>query len=155
MLTLLKRYFQDSEKETQAPEVRLRDKILIAACVLMLEIAKSDDQLAAKEMKTIRDIIRTELEIPERDIGEILAIAEKDRENSTDIYEYTKLINQHFSREEKKQMVERFWKIIYADGAFDQYEDYMVHKLADLLRLTHDELITAKLKNKPKNYSGR
>jgi uncharacterized tellurite resistance protein B-like protein len=52
-------------------------------------------------------------------------------------------------------MVERFWKIIYVDGIFDQFEDYMVHKLARMLRLTHDELISAKLKQKPRNIEGR
>lgn len=155
MFSVLKKYFVSSEKDSRAPEVKLRDKILIATCVLMLEIAKSDDEFAPVEMKTIRRILETELEIPENSVEEILTIAEKDRTGSTDIFEYTHLINQHFSREEKIQMVERFWKIIFADGSFDQFEDYMVHKLADLLRLSHDELISAKLKLKPENINSR
>ncbi|MCK4836627.1 MAG: TerB family tellurite resistance protein [Candidatus Aminicenantes bacterium] len=155
MLSVLKKYFVSNKTDGRSPEVKLRDKILVATSVLMLEIAKSDDKLAPAEMKTIRRIIQTELEIPKENIEEILRIAEKDRDDSTDIYEYTKLINQHFSREEKIQMVERFWRIIYADGIFDQFEDYMVHKLADLLRLSHDELISAKLKMKPENHRGR
>ena len=38
------------------------------------------------------------------------------------------------------------WKIAYADGRLDKHEDYLVHKLAKLLRLTHNQLIDAKLK---------
>jgi uncharacterized tellurite resistance protein B-like protein len=155
MISVLKKYFLPSENQGKSPEVKLRDKIVVAACVLMLEIAKSDEELVSAEMKTIRGIMQTELDIPKENIEEILRIAEKDRENSTDIYEYTRLINQHFSKEEKTQMVERFWRIIYADGSFDQYEDYMVHKLADLLRLSHDELISSKLKMKPQGHTGR
>ena len=155
MLTVLKKYFVGDAHNNRAPEVKLRDKILIATCVLMLEVAKSDDDFAASEMETIHRILETELEISKEDISEMLKIAEKDRENSVDIFEYTRLINHHFSRSEKLQMVERFWKIIFADGNFDQFEDYMVHKLADLLRLTHEELIAAKLKVKPSYITNR
>jgi uncharacterized tellurite resistance protein B-like protein len=155
MLQELKKYFLGHEKDGRAPEIKLKDRILIASAVLLLEIAKSDDYLAPAEIKTIREILQTELEIPRESIEEILNIAEKDRENSTDIHEFTRLINQHFSREDKIKMVERFWKIIYVDGTFDQFEDYMVHKLARMLRLTHDELISAKLKQKPRNIEGR
>jgi hypothetical protein len=38
------------------------------------------------------------------------------------------------------------WEIVYIDGKLDQYEDYLVHKLGKLLRLTHQQLINAKLK---------
>lgn len=155
MFKELKKYFIADENDSRAPEIKLKDRILIASTVLLLEIAKSDDHLARTEMKTIRQILESELEIPHEQIEDILRIAEEDREESTDIYEYTRLINQHFSRDDKIRMIERFWKIIYADETFDQYEDYMVHKLARMLRLTHDELISAKLKLKPRNIKGR
>ena len=50
--------------------------------------------------------------------------------------------------EEKLQVIELVWEIAYADGLLDKHEDYLVHKLADLLRLTHQQLIEAKLKAK-------
>jgi len=155
MLTVLKKYFIGDAQNDRTPEVKLRDKILIATCVLMLEVAKSDDEFVTTEKEIIHRILETELEIPKEDVKEILKIAERDREESVDIFEYTSLINRHFSRTEKLQMVERFWEIIFADGNFDQFEDYMVHKLADLLRLTHEELIAAKLKVKPPHITNR
>lgn len=155
MLTVLKKYFMGDARNDRAPEVKLRDKILIATCVLMLEVARSDDEYAAAEKEIIHRILETELEIPKEEIKEILKIAERDREESVDIFEYTRLINHHFSKKEKLQMVERFWEIIFADGKFDQFEDYTVHKLADLLRLTHEELIAAKLKVKPPHITNR
>lgn len=155
MLTVLKKYFIGDAQNSRAPEVKLRDKILIATCVLMLEVAKSDDEFATAEKEIIHRILEAELEIPKEDVMEIIKIAERNREESVDIFEYTNLINHHFSRTEKLQMVERFWEIIFADGNFDQFEDYTVHKLADLLRLTHEELIAAKLKVKPQQITNR
>jgi len=42
--------------------------------------------------------------------------------------------------------MELVWKLVYADGILDKHEDYLAHKLAKLLRLSHRELIDAKLK---------
>ena len=39
------------------------------------------------------------------------------------------------------------WRVAYADGTIEKHEDYLVHKLARLLRLTHKQLIETKLKN--------
>jgi uncharacterized tellurite resistance protein B-like protein len=38
------------------------------------------------------------------------------------------------------------WKVVFSDGRLDKYEDYLVHNLADLLRLDHSQLIDAKLR---------
>ncbi|MDY6951413.1 MAG: TerB family tellurite resistance protein, partial [Thermodesulfobacteriota bacterium] len=58
------------------------------------------------------------------------------------------LVNQHYSRQEKIQIIQMVWQIVYADQKLDKHEDYLVHKLSKLLRLTHKELIDAKLKVK-------
>ena len=50
--------------------------------------------------------------------------------------------------EEKLRLIETIWKIAYTDGKLDKHEDYLVHKLAKLLRLTHKQLIEAKIKAK-------
>jgi uncharacterized tellurite resistance protein B-like protein len=43
-------------------------------------------------------------------------------------------------------VIETVWRVVYSDGILDKHEDYLVHKLADLLHLKHSELIDAKLK---------
>ena len=59
---------------------------------------------------------------------------------------FTSRINENYSSEEKIRIVEIIWKIAYADGILDKHEDYLVHKLANLFRLTHKQLINVKLK---------
>jgi uncharacterized tellurite resistance protein B-like protein len=36
--------------------------------------------------------------------------------------------------------------MVYVDGKMDAYEHYLMNKLKNLLRLSHDQLIGAKLK---------
>jgi uncharacterized tellurite resistance protein B-like protein len=46
---------------------------------------------------------------------------------------------------EKRRILEHLWEVVYADGKLSKHEDYLIHKIATLLRLTHNDLIRAKL----------
>ena len=46
------------------------------------------------------------------------------------------------------EIIETLWSIVYTDGKMDQHEHYLMNKLKNLLRLTHKDLIDAKLKVK-------
>ena len=72
--------------------------------------------------------------------------AEKERKKRLDLWHFTELINQHFSQEKKIHVVEMLWKIIYVDGKLDGHEDYLVHTLANMLNLSHEDLIETKLR---------
>ena len=63
-----------------------------------------------------------------------------------DLFRYTRFINDQFSKEQKIAIMESVWRIILLDGHLEAHEDHFAHKLANLLRLTHQELIDAKLK---------
>jgi uncharacterized tellurite resistance protein B-like protein len=41
--------------------------------------------------------------------------------------------------------MESVWRVIHIDGRLEGHEDHFAHKLANLLRLTHKELIDAKI----------
>ncbi len=122
------------------------DRTHIATCVILLEIAKSDFEFSSVEEDTTKAILQNEFSIPEEALEAMMRIAGEKREESVDLWEFTNLINQKYSREEKIKIIESAWKIIYADDKLDKYEDHFVHVLAKLLRLRHDELIDAKLR---------
>ncbi|MGD2246096.1 MAG: TerB family tellurite resistance protein [Candidatus Aminicenantes bacterium] len=122
------------------------DRIQIATCVILLEVAKYDFEFSSIEEETTRALLKHEFSIPEEAIEDLMRIAEEKREESVDLWEFTNVINQNFSREDKIKIMESAWKIIYADKKLDKYEDHYVHVLASLLRLRHDELIDAKLR---------
>jgi uncharacterized tellurite resistance protein B-like protein len=61
------------------------------------------------------------------------------------------LLHQHLTEEEKAAIVGMLWRIAYADGRLDKYENSLVLKISDLLhvsrgrvmRLKHDAEIAA------------
>ena len=72
--------------------------------------------------------------------------ADKELDQSVDLWQFARLINENYSIEEKIEIIETLWQMVFVDGKMDRYEHYLMNKLQNLLRLSHDQLIAAKLK---------
>lgn len=148
MFDLKKRLLKKVTTDSDSQERDESERVKMATCVILLEVARSDDEFSSIEKATIATIFKKDFEIPEEAIDEMMEIAKNKREESIDLWEFTHLINKNYSKEEKKKIVEAAWKVIYADDRLHSYEDHFVHKLAKLLQLGHSDLIEAKLKAK-------
>ncbi|MHB8810901.1 MAG: tellurite resistance TerB family protein [Desulfobulbaceae bacterium] len=118
----------------------------IAAGVLLLEAAHVDNECSEEEMEHIVATLKDRFSLPADCVDDLLDLAHADRAQSVDLWQFTSYINRHFSPEEKRAVMEDVWRIILLDGKLDKHEDHYAHKLADLLHLTHEQMIAAKLK---------
>jgi uncharacterized tellurite resistance protein B-like protein len=149
MIDLMKKILGiQSEGNNAADEKPHRHKLHIATCALLLEIAHIDGTFTEAESQRIVSALKDAYGLSDSEIADIMHTADHEVKKSIDLWRFTSLINQHYSSEEKVRIVEMIWKVIYADGSLDKYEDYLVHNLADLLYLDHSKLIEAKLKVK-------
>ena len=68
------------------------------------------------------------------------------------MHEFTRLLHRHLDEQEKARIIGLLWKVAYADGRLDKYEDSLVLKISDLLyvsrgrvmRLKHDAELAAR-----------
>ncbi len=134
----------DASKTTESLNEQ-SERVQIAVCALLLEIAEIDGQFSESEKKKILDILQNHYGLNPDYARELTHLAEKEKEESLDLWQFTNLINENFTEEEKFDLVRTLWQVVYTDGALDKYEDYLIHKLGNLLNLTHRELIKAKL----------
>lgn len=137
----------------ELPEPDESERIQVATCVILLEVAKSDYEFSSIEKATLEAILKKEFQISSEAAEELMEVAARKRDESVDLWEFTNLINRNYTKEEKKKIVEKTWRVVYADNKLDSYEDHFVHKLAKLLRLDHSDLIEAKLKVKYESKS--
>jgi len=72
--------------------------------------------------------------------------AQSVRDDANDLWQFTNWLNQTCNKQEKIEILEELWRVIFADGQLDAHEDYLVHQLQRLMNLTHPDLIAAKLK---------
>jgi uncharacterized tellurite resistance protein B-like protein len=144
---LLDRAFGRGQPEHPAEEVTadLGD-VRIAACALFLEMARVDGEFSDEERSRILGILEKEYGLSDRDALALIQATDRELEQSIDLWQFTKRINQRYSDEEKFGIIHMLWKIVYADGSLDKHERYLVQKLSGLLRLSHEELIEAKLR---------
>jgi uncharacterized tellurite resistance protein B-like protein len=122
--------------------------LVLAVCVLLLEAAQADDEFTNEERTLLLQSLQKRFSLSAEEAEELLASAEKRRAESLDLWQFTHRINDALDQEGKKKVIEEVWRVIYADGKLDAHEDYLIHQLARLLNLTHNELIAAKLKVK-------
>ncbi|MEJ2135677.1 MAG: TerB family tellurite resistance protein [Desulfofustis sp.] len=118
----------------------------VALCVLMIEAAHIDGECSDEEMAHVIATLTDKCGVSKDDIDELVERAYQQREDSIDLFTFTRYINQNYSKAEKLQVMESVWRVIHMDGRLEGHEDHFAHKLANLLRLTHKELITAKIK---------
>jgi len=118
----------------------------IAAGVLLLEAANIDNECSKEEMEHIIETLKDKYALSESCVNDLLDLAHTDREQSVDLWEFSRLINTSFTLEEKREIMEDVWRIILLDGKLDKHEDYYAHKLANLLHLSNEQMIAAKLK---------
>ena len=147
MIDLVRRFFEKGQGTGSADQGTTESHdVRVAVCALFLEMANIDGKFSASEQDYVVSLLKREYGLSDQHVIELMGASQKGLKDSIDLWQFTNLINQNYSRDEKIQIIEMIWQIVYADGRLDKHEDYLVHKLAKLLRLTHKDLIDAKLK---------
>ncbi|MGD9299946.1 MAG: TerB family tellurite resistance protein [Desulfobacterales bacterium] len=147
MLSNLKRFFKPSVSDRALDsDGDTEHDVRIATCALFLEMARIDETFTAEEMETILSILKEKYGLSQEHADALVAEADKELEDSVDLWQFARLINDNYSLNEKIEIIETLWRMVYVDGKMDAYEHYLMNKLKNLLRLSHDQLIGAKLK---------
>lgn len=144
MIGLIKKILTNDT--TQVAAETSEDEAHIALCVLMIEAAHIDGECSDEEMAHVIETLVEKCGVPKQEIDELIELAYKKRKDTIDLFTFTRYLNQHYSKEEKLEVMESVWRVIHIDGRLEGHEDHFAHKLANLLRLTHKELIDAKIR---------
>ena len=147
MLNIVKRFFSKEPDESSTGTGRQTDHdVRVATCALFLEMARIDEKFTQSEMETILSILKEKYGLSQEHADALISEADRELEESVDLWQFARLINENYSIEEKIEVIETLWQMVYVDGKMDRYEHYLMSKLKNLLRLSHDQLINAKLK---------
>lgn len=121
-------------------------RVQVATCALLLEVAHSDGRYGEVEERVVHDLLGGMFDLPAEVAAELAEFARDHQQSSTDLFLFAREINAHFSLEERLAVMEGVWRIIYADGVLDKFEDAIARQLATLLRLSHREAIGCKVR---------
>lgn len=137
------RAFFSSKSSSEAAEPAA-DRIAVAACALLLEIAHADSTFGEEERERIARHAREDLGVPKEDVREVIRLAEEARRESVDLYQFTKLVTEGFSREQRLRLIEAIWGVVYSDGVLSAVEGQLARRIAELLGFQHPEVQAAR-----------
>jgi uncharacterized tellurite resistance protein B-like protein len=147
MFESLSGFFKDkmAPMESQADDL---NHLQVATCALLLEAAHADNDFTEEEEKVIAGMVGARFGLDTDQTSELLHVADKERRQSGDLYQFARLINDSFTHSRKLAVLELLWQVVYNDGVLEAREDALMHKMGTLLGIRHEELMALKLKVK-------
>ena len=146
MIKSLKVLFQTppgDDEETQRRSIRL------AAAVLLVETARADFTEDITEMNKLTDLLKSSLQLRDDEVHDLVTAAKERVEESTSLFDFTRIINDHYNTEQKLELIRAMWAVAYADGNLSKYEEHLIRQVADLTYVTHSDYIHCKVTAQP------
>jgi len=122
------------------------EPVALAACALLLELAHADGEFADAERTQIQSAVIRHFGLDAAQADELLALAEAERQQSIDQFQFTRLIAEHYDLGQKMVLAEVMWGVILADGKIADHEARLVRKIGSLLELEPAYLSEARKK---------
>jgi len=110
-------------------------RVQLAACALLLELAHADGEFSPEERQHIERTLVRHFGLDEATAAELIQLAEAERAQSLDHFQFTRLIAEEYDLGQKMVLAEVMWGVILADGHLSDHETHLVRKLASLMQL--------------------
>jgi len=129
-----------------APAASERHSIELATAALLIEVARVDEGATADERTAVLRAVREKFELTHEEAERLIALAEEEMKQASDYFQFTSLINRHFTQEQKQRVIELMWRVAYSDASLSAHENHLMRKVADLLHIAHGDYIAAKMR---------
>jgi uncharacterized tellurite resistance protein B-like protein len=117
----------------------------VAAAALMLEVTWADHDIDADEITTSTELLQKLFELDAQTAQQLIDDAKERMQHSVGVQDYTRFLNEALSESEKFDVVTALWRVALASNGLDRFEEHTIRRVADLLYLSHNRFIEAKL----------
>ena len=142
MIGALKALFETPARES---DESLQHRLHLAAAALLIETARADFTQDAAEQAALEQLLSGSLQLEKQEVHELILAAQDRVDEATSLYEFTRVINDHYSAKQKLQLIGAMWDVAYADGNLDKYEEHLIRQVAELTYVPHQDYIRCKV----------
>lgn len=143
-------HFGSPSEETDNKE----HEIALATAALLYEVVGADHSVAPEEKSRVLDLLGQTFEFEQHELQQLAELAEQEVQDSHDLFQFTRLINENFDEEQRMAVIANMWRVAWADGEIHHYEEHIIRRVADLLHLHHSHFIHAKLMAQDEHVEG-
>jgi uncharacterized tellurite resistance protein B-like protein len=129
--------FARDNEDSGAREHALR----VATALLLIEVGRADyaDDLA--EDATMLASLKQFFTLDDNEAALLLEEARSAADKAVELQQFTRRLHDQLSVSEKQRVVEMLWQVALADQKLDKHEDHLVRRIADLLYVSHSDVI--------------
>jgi len=143
MLKAFKRIFAD-DSETAAPRRYELRQLELAVASLLYESTRVDLKALPEEYAAARGALADLFGRADSECAALLDEGARRARQLTSYYGPVSAIKRDFDLPRRILLIEHLWRVAYADGKLDPYEDHYVRKIAHLLYVSNTECMLAR-----------
>ncbi len=120
-------------------------QLQIATAAIFVEMAKADGDFSDVEREHIVVSLKNRFGLEEEYVHELIELSHAELKDSVSLYEFSGVINERFTIEDKFELLKNLWRLIYTDKTLDKYEDHLIKMIGGMLQMEHKKIINAKM----------
>ena len=117
----------------------------LAVAALLMEVSRADHDKDSSERQAILDILDRKFTFTPEELTQLVQLGEDETDTSHDLYQFTRVINDHYDYDGKVALVRTLWEVAYADGLLEAIEDHIIRRIAGLLHVDHQEFVRTRI----------
>jgi uncharacterized tellurite resistance protein B-like protein len=139
MLEDIKRLFAELRGGSKQSSHFDSDDYRVAAAALLVHVATLQGELTQAARAKLRAVLMEQFSLTGALTDELIEAAVAADRDAVDFYHFTSLLMRNLNEEGRLRIVEMLWEIAFVDGSFNEFEDNMLWRVADLLAVSPRE----------------
>lgn len=116
----------------------------LALASLLVEMARADFDESQNEHNRITELLSEHFGLSSGEALGLLNRAREANDRAVCLFDFTRALHESLNEQQKLEVIRLLWQVAQADEKLDKYEDYLVRKVADLLYVSHRDVIRIK-----------
>jgi uncharacterized tellurite resistance protein B-like protein len=137
-------------RDTDDPAAR-EHGLRVATALLLIEVAKADYAEELAEDEVLLSSLKQFFALDDAAAALLLEEARSTADRAVELRQFTRRLHEQLSVAEKQRVVEMLWQVALADSRLDKHEDHLVRRIAELLYVSHSDLI--RIRNRVRSTS--
>ncbi|MCG8671646.1 MAG: TerB family tellurite resistance protein [Pseudomonadales bacterium] len=144
MIDKLKAFFTECLAPEDEPKHPLEKRLQLATAALLLEMVNADYEVLEVEQASMIEALKQGYKLSDEDIQELIQLSQSEQDHNNSLYPFTRLINEHYSEQQKREVIRLMWRVALADGHIDKHEMHLMRKVSDLLYVSRPVVMELK-----------
>jgi uncharacterized tellurite resistance protein B-like protein len=125
----------------------LDDGCRLATAALLVHVASADRELSQSGRRNLHCLVKSRFRLDDVATAGLLDAAAAAERRATDLYHFTRRLNEALDHEGRCQVVGMMWETAYVDGRASDCASHIIWRAADLLGVSSRERIELRSRN--------